>query len=459
VRGPGNDRVYSLKITGRLISGQFVMDVSYSAQRHEPAQIRKLAREIHRWLLQVSGLSPAETPLTVEHGSSIGLLVQVPRELGLDRGESSRREYGTVLITGATGFVGVHLLHLLLTETNSRIVCLVREKGGQRAMERLDEMYSWYMSDTLDKYESRLVVMAADLSAPNFAVEPDIHRGLSLEVDAIFHLAADTRLFGPAREFEQNNTEPVRQLIQLAESGRPKHLHYVSTLAVCGTGPEGATAVFHEGTLAIGQRFLNDYERTKFDAEKLILEYSRRGGSGFVYRLGDVAAHSRTGRFQRNAYDNRFVQVLQAVVASGRFPTATDELIELSPVDKVASSILAIAQCAQIHGGTFHIATDRRISYAKVFASLRRSGYALVPDKVPDLAALFRHDGGSAVSRGRFWTQRPVRNVRYDHTRTLRLLRNLGVEFPQLGDAWLDSFVSGLISEGVNFDMRTEYLT
>lgn len=454
VRGPKNDRVYGLKLTGRLIDGQLVIDLSYSVRSYERERMIDIARAMHQWLLEAANLPVTKALLTVERGSSIGLIAQVPTEFSLECGGQAIREYEKVLITGATGFVGVHLLQLLLAETQSQIVCLVRPRDGMSAEQRLREAYSWYGLGDLGEYGSRLQVLAADVSGQGFSLGPDDYRTLNLEVDAIFHLAGDTRLFGPAEDFELSNVESVRGLIRLAETGRPKLLHHFSTLAVCGTGPAGSAAIFHEDTLTVGQSFLNDYERTKFEAERLVHEFIARGGSGFVYRLGNVTGHSLTGRFMRNAGDNRLVHVLQAVVALGRVPVESSESLTLSPVDTVVRGVFSIARCARIQGGTFHVDTDRHVSYVEIFAALRRLGYSLDPDPAPDIAALVRYSHGGAVSRGRFWTHRPARNVRYDHTRTLRLLDRLGVEFPELDGEWLDSFLGRLVSESKPFDVR-----
>ncbi|MFE7637643.1 amino acid adenylation domain-containing protein [Kitasatospora sp. NPDC057518] len=452
VRGPENDRGYGLKLTARVHDGQLVADLSYTPARHDPERMLDLARATRDHLLRGAGLPPADGRFVLESGSSTGLLAQVPGALECEPPAGSVREYGTVLLTGATGFIGAHLLDLLLTRTRSKVVCLVRAKEGRTPAERLADAYAWYVPDgRLDAYADRLTVLAGDLAEPDFGLaEPD-YRRLCHEAEALYHLAADTRLFGDRESFDRQNTEPVRAMIRLATTGRPKDLHYVSTLAVCGGGAPGEPAVFSEDSLDIGQEFLNEYERSKYDAERLVQGFATQGGSAFVYRSGNVSGHSVSGRFQRNGGDNRLVQLLRASVRIGRVPRVGALTLALSPVDVVARGILEISRSARVRGGTFHLDTHHEVSYERLFTVLRDQGYALAEDGAEGFAELFGRylgDGGEQLSLAHFWAGRPDRNVRYDHTRTRRLLARLGVEFPEVTGSWLHAFFTGLGQQG-----------
>ncbi|BBJ46887.1 hypothetical protein SSPO_096050 [Streptomyces antimycoticus] len=458
VRGPENDRGYALKVTARLHDGQLAVDLSYPSRLNDSGQLNDLARGTRAHLLEAAGLPSEEGQFVVEPGSSTGLLVQVPRTLCFEQptggglGRTGVREYGIVLLTGATGFIGAHLLHLLLTRTSGTIHCLVRDRDGRPAAERLRETLAWYLPDgDLDRYADRLIVLTGDLAEPAFGLSDQEYERLVREVDAVYHLAADTRLFGDRESFTRLNTEPVRAVVALASTGRPKDLHYVSTLAVCGTRPEGEPASFSEESLNIGQRFLNEYERSKYDAERIVHEFAAAGGAGFVYRTGNVTGHSVTGRFQRNGGDSRLVQLLRAAVQIGRVPRVNARTVALSPVDVVAEGILAISRSERVSGGTFHVDTHHEVPYADLFAALRELRFVLEPDEAADFAPLFADhlaDGDEQIALAHFWASRPERNVRYDHSRTRRLLARLDVSFPAPDRAWLHAWLTGLIDQG-----------
>ncbi|MBP0452920.1 amino acid adenylation domain-containing protein [Kitasatospora sp. RG8] len=452
VRGPENDRGHGLKLTARIHDGQLVADLSYSPRRHSPAQVLTLARTTRAHLLAAAGLPCAEAQFVVEHGSSTGLLAQVPRALHCEPPADSVREYDSVLLTGATGFIGAHLLHLLLTRTTGHVHCLVRGRDGRSAAERLRDAYAWHLpGEDLDRYAGRFTVTAGDLAEPHLGLTREEHERLRREIGAIYHLAADTRLFGDRETFDRLNVEPLRALVELASTGRPKDLHYASTLAVCGEGPDGEEVVFSEESLNVGQRFLNEYERSKFDAERLVHAFTAAGGGGFIYRSGNVSGHSESGRFQRNGGDNRLVQLLRAAVRIGRVPQVGHRTLALSPVDVVAGGILEISRSERVRNGTFHVDTPHEVRYEDVFAVLRELGCPLAEDEAPDFASLFgRHlaERDEQVTLAHFWASRPERNVRYDHTRTRRLLAHLDVEFPTPERAWLRQYFTGLIEQG-----------
>jgi amino acid adenylation domain-containing protein/thioester reductase-like protein len=449
-RGPDNDRVHDLRLTGRVLDDQLVLDLSFSPDRDARDVVTAAVRDTRRLLLELvdARSEPADRTL-LEPGSSAGLLVYVPRGLPMDAPAGRVRDYRRVILTGATGFIGVHLLHELLAHTNAHVYCLVRPSGGRTAPERLRSAYEWYFpGDRLDA--DRCTVIAADLSLPDFGLSAGVVDELAANSDAIYHLAGDTRLVTDGRSPDRVNVDSLRTVIRLASTGKPKHLHYFSTLAVCGTNPRPDPVPFSEDHLDIGQEFLNEYERGKHDAERLVHEFTAQGGTAFIYRMGNVTGHTRTGRFQRNGRDNRFVQLLRAVLKAGEVPRDLGEVI-LSPVDAVVAAVLALSTCARLTGGTFHVDADRAVPYSRIFDVLRELGFPLTPCAAPDFGTLLERHAGTGdpdLTLGYFWAHRGPRNVIVDRTRTLRLLRDLGVRFDPITSSWLRRYLSHLIEQG-----------
>jgi thioester reductase-like protein len=238
-------------------------------------------------------------------------------------------------------------------------------------------------------------------------------------------------------------------VLAFAEAARPKDVHHVSTLAVGGINPGGAPGVFDETSLDVGQRFNNDYERTKYEAEKLVHAFRARGGAGFVYRLGNVTGDSRTGRFQRNAADNRVVQVLRALVSVGELPCEPVAGPVLDHADTVAAAILALSRHAGVTPGTYHLAGSTPVPFDHIVRALDELGHRLRPSGARDLRSLFARSGDPDVAVARFWAQRPARGVRLDNTATQRLLDTLGVRFTPPDHTWLKAYLRCLIRQGV----------
>jgi amino acid adenylation domain-containing protein/thioester reductase-like protein len=455
-RAAANARGHRLKFTARIVAGRLVADLSFPRDADGDA-MRELMRSVGQELRHLLGRDAAPPLLVEEEGTRTGLLTYCPRELLAATDSGGQRPYEAVLLTGATGYVGVHVLREILRQSRAHAYCVVRGNTERHAAERLAEAFEWYFpGEALSSHGHRITVLPGDVTHPGLGVGPKPFEHLAGSVDAIYHFAADTRLFGPQEEFERQNVAPVRTCIELASRGRPKDLHYMSTLAVCGVNGAAEPRVFDEDSMDVGQELQNFYEATKLAAERLVREFHARGGRGFIYRSGNVSGHSETGRFQRNAGDNRLVQHLVACAKVGALPLDLGETLVLSPVDEVARGIVAISLDRATPAGIFHVESDQGIEPDRVFEAMRRSGLPLARSDRPDFARLFMGalDGGdSDVALAYLWSMRKPRNFRLDHSRTHEVLRRLGCRFRRLDDAWLARFVGDLGRRGV-FERR-----
>jgi hypothetical protein len=117
----------------------------------------------------------------------------------------------------------------------------------------------------------------------------------------------------------------------------------------------------------------------------------------------------------------------------------------------VAEGILAISQCGQLTGGTFHIDSEHEVAYEDILDELARCVRPLTTTpaaSVAELLARYAVADNTDVALGRFWAGRQPRNVRFDHSGTHRLLANLGVAFPPLSNGWLHRYIAHLATAG-----------
>jgi nucleoside-diphosphate-sugar epimerase len=149
---------------------------------------------------------------------------------------------------------------------------------------------------TLDRVE----LVEGDITAPGLGIDPAVRDDLE-EVNEVWHLAAIYDLTvaeGIARKVNVGGTAQILAFCQsLPQFSR---LHYVSTCYVSGRY-EGE---FTEDALDEGQTFLNHYESTKFEAEKLVRTAMADGMAATIYRPGMVVGDSRTGETQK--YDGPY---------------------------------------------------------------------------------------------------------------------------------------------------------
>jgi L-aminoadipate-semialdehyde dehydrogenase len=92
------------------------------------------------------------------------------------------------LLTGATGSLGVHLLHRLCASRlakESKIICLVRAKDDETARSRILDVVS---ARGLQIDESRLVALAADVTKDNLGLSASVYDGLVKTVETLIHV-------------------------------------------------------------------------------------------------------------------------------------------------------------------------------------------------------------------------------------------------------------------------------
>jgi amino acid adenylation domain-containing protein/thioester reductase-like protein len=440
LRGASNRRAHRWVLTSRISGGRLVLDLGSASTDSSREAVRSLPGRIVGDLLRFADIPRRDPRIVLERESSGGQLGRVPAEL-----EAAPitivRDASHVVLSGATGFIGAHVLTELLEHTDHMITCIVRRKGEVGVGQRLEETLIAYTGHVPRQMRERVRVVEGDTSQLRFGLAPHIWDDLTTTTSAIFHFAADTRLAGSSRDFEIQNSQSVAEVVDFARVGASKAVHYASTLAVVGEGSDDRQLTFTEDALDIGQRFLNHYERSKFDAELALARFAASGGHVYVYRSGNVSAHSVTGVFRIDAGDNRIIQLMRGCVALGRVPSLLRESIVLSPVDVVARGIVRISEAPAVSGGTFHIESPFEVGYLRLFDAMRKTGVSLIDDPSDSFADLFDKAAGtisSELALARLWALRPPRRVRTSSIRTLSLLASLGVTFPPPSDAWVE---------------------
>jgi len=264
-------------------------------------------------------------------------------------------------VTGATGFVGRHLVEQLLRREGAVVHALVRD--GSRG--RLDEL-----GERLGAGE-RLVAVPGDLSEPNLGVER-----LDTPIDHLFHLAAVYDMEADEESSRRANVEGTRHAVELANAQGVGRFHHTSSIAVAGRF-EG---LFREDMFDEGQRLDHPYFRTKWEAEKLVraeLQVPFR-----VYRPGIVIGHSETGEMDKIDGPYYFFKLLKRLrhALPAWFPLAGPEggRLNLVPVDFVARAMDHIAHMGddELPGETFHLVDPSPSSMGEALNEFARAAHA-----------------------------------------------------------------------------------
>lgn len=276
----------------------------------------------------------------------------------------------TVVVTGATGFVGTHLA-AELAGSGRPVVCLVRAGGDDAAAARLRDAFA-----ARGLSAPQVVVWPADVSAPKLGLAAGRWDQLVSSCRTIFHCAAAVDLLRGHSELRAVNVDGTREVLRLAAAaGADAHL--LSTLAV---GP--ATGV-PEGFVAAHPGLRDGYQRSKWAAEQLAEQAMAAGVRVWVHRLGRVAGPRATGTI----HDRDLVwHLLRAAITAGGLPDV-DWVESWTPADDLARALVHLAGTAT--PGVYHLASEP-VRMSEMFRWVRDYGYRLPvvpPDRWRRIAA------------------------------------------------------------------------
>ena len=302
-------------------------------------------------------------------------------DLPADAYKASPSTMRSLLITGATGFTGTHILSELLERNQSlRVSALVRADSDKAAASRLVEAFEQRQLST--QHLDRVTAYRADIHAPYLGLSPTTYMELAGQIDAIMHVAADISYIRPYSGIKQVNVMGTKRMIDFAVEGQAKVLHYISSLSVFGAiGKFRDEGVVNEDyNIDLSEPFIqyeNGYTISKWVAEKMVLNAFAQGVKGAVYRPGFIQGHRKTGVMNTG---DLFCRLLVGCIQMGAFPDYPDKYWLPVPVDYVASSIAHIASSTDgLRYPAYHINTrfDLEATSTQIFELIRSLGYPL----------------------------------------------------------------------------------
>lgn len=350
----------------------------------------------------------------------------------------------TYFVTGATGFIGRHLVGNLLKRKGT-IHVLVR-RGSQKKLDALIERMGW------DK--KRIVPVTGDLTKARLGVSAEKAAELKGKIKHFFHLAAiyDLAADGPSQMLA--NVEGTRNAVALAEAINAGCFQYASSIAVAGL----YSGTFREDMFEEAEDLDNPYFRTKHDAEKVVRQECKRPYR--IYRPGVVVGHSQTGEIDKIDGPYYFFAALKKLretlppwmpvigIEGGR--------VNLVPVDYVANAMDHIAHKPGLNGGCFHLTDPDPRRIGEVLNLFARAGHApqmtmrldarmfsFVPPPlkaalgslppIKRFTGMLLRDLGIPKEVIKFVTY----PTRFDNRETERALKGSGIRVPALDDyAW-----------------------
>ncbi|MFP4476441.1 MAG: SDR family oxidoreductase [Desulfatibacillaceae bacterium] len=349
-------------------------------------------------------------------------------------------------ITGATGFIGGHLVRRLL-EREGTIYVLVR-KGSEDKIDALREKYG--------VGKDRIKSVEGDLNKAKCGVTAKSISSLKGKIDHFFHLAAiyDMTLADSESQV-RTNVNGTRHAVQLAEAVDAGCLHHTSSIAAAGL----FRGYWREDMFEEAENTQHPYFKTKHDSERVVRRECKIPWR--VYRPGIVVGDSRTGEMAKIDGPYYFFKLIQKIRKT--LPEWVPLLglegtwMNIVPVDYVADAMDHIAHLPGLDGKCFHLTDPEPHRVGEILNILARAAHAprfvmridarvfgLIPPgvrtalwnipPVRNLADTVLHDFGVPPDILKFINY----PTRFDCRDAQEVLKGSGIKCPNLEDyAWI----------------------
>lgn len=366
-----------------------------------------------------------------------------------------------ILIAGATGYLGIHILSDFLDNDIGTAYCLVRGEDNEQSKNRLKELLKFYFDDKYsDLLDIRIKVLCSDLTKENFGLSNEDYAYLTQNVCTVINVAASVKHYGSYKYFYETNIETVKNLIDFCFKSNARLIH-TSTLSVSGNsfGDEFDGYIsetekhFYESSLYIGQPLENVYARSKFEAEKEILSAMTKGLKANIMRMGNLTNRFSDGKFQKNYESNAFLQRVRAILNLGIFPEYLMDLyVEFTPIDEAANAIMTIARHFSEEQTVFHINSTKVVYMDRLIEIFNKIGINIrIVDGKTFTDAL---RGAAKQTNTEFIFETFINdmdnddklnydsNIHIENDFTVKYLQNLGFDWSDIGIEYLRKYIN-----------------
>ena len=282
-----------------------------------------------------------------------------------------------IILTGATGFLGIHILNQLLENTDSVVYCPIR-KSGEKIDIKLNRLYEFYFSKQIpDYYNDRLFIFEGDLSAAAVYCQLELVLSDSSKT-TIINCAANVKHFGLGNTIQQNNVDIIKNIVKLCKKYPSVDLIHMSTLSVAGFQFANNNSSFSESDLYNGQLIENEYVQSKFESEAILLRAMIHDGvQAKILRLGNISPRTYDGGFQFNIGDNAFMNRILSIVKLRRCSIGiANTFVDMSPVDEIAKAVILLSKL-KTERPVFHLYNDNLVPISLFLDVMNAQGYEI----------------------------------------------------------------------------------
>ncbi len=290
--------------------------------------------------------------------------------------------FKNILLTGCTGFLGIHILENLLHK-KCKIFCLIRSANVESAKKRIISMFKFYFKDTFSPefLFDKIEVIVGDIKYKNLGLSEELWEELGHKIDLVIHCAALVKHLGRYDEFKKMNLDGTKNVANFCMKYQIG-LNHISTTSVSGDFmPLHNTSNlvdFTEENFFIGQNYNDNYYiKSKLLTEEYILQNIKEGTlQANIFRVGNLTGRYQDGLFQYNIDSNAFYNKLQFILKNKFFyESGTLQEFDMSPVDEIANGITNIIFHYGNMNKIFHMMHPHKFTMQSLIELLNQLGY------------------------------------------------------------------------------------
>ena len=371
-------------------------------------------------------------------------------------------EMGNVFLTGANGFIGIHVLKELLDTTKVNIYCLVRGVDDAASLKRLSESYKYYFNSSINPYiNKRIFVINGDITTENLNLTEENYNIIKNNVSTIIHTAAIVKHYGSFDKFKDINIIGTKNITRFALLNNFRFIH-LSSISISGhylLKHDNHNVDFSENNFYIGQHYTeNVYVNSKLEAENVVFSAMKKGLKGKVLRIGIISGRYSDGFFQKNINANAFYSRIKSLVNLKIITQAMlNQQIEFTPVDECASAIVCLARTKQYDNKIFHLFNHNLILVKDILKALEKFNIHIEPlddnsfkEKILEYTNSL-NSGIDAIVNDIDTTNLSLKynytvNIKSDFTQ--KILKDLGFKWSKIDDKYLYKIFNYMISVG-----------
>lgn len=263
----------------------------------------------------------------------------------------------TIILTGATGYFGAHLLKELIDNNYEKIYCIVRPKDGKTAAERLEKITEYYFGKSL---VNSVEIIDGDIANPQIYSQLD---SIITKNTTIINCAAIVKHFAEKKILQAVNVDAVKYLIDCCKR-HDYNFVQISTLSAAVLPGK----VVDEQTVCPLPPDAVPYAASKWQAEQIAFAAAANGLKLKLIRLGNLAPRSTDGMFQINANENAIMNFLNTVRELGCYPQSLEkQRIDFTPVDCAARDVARLISIST--SAVFHVFDPRKVAINEIVAA------------------------------------------------------------------------------------------